>query len=111
MAQFGASHLCKTMQTEPHKKRQHIRLCLGHEDRCLALCSWELLYTATPTFEVKRHRASNDHNDRRAVPLRAMLPQTSRALLTNARLMSPDNQGVPALTLESMTNGARQVIK
>ena len=43
--------------------------------------------------------------------LGAMLPYTSRALLTNTRLMSPDNQRAPSVTLESMTNGMRQVIK
>src|SRR5262249_30649230 len=44
-------------------------------------------------------------------PLGAMLPHTARELLTDARLMSAANQEPPALTLESMTNGARQVIK
>ena len=36
---------------------------------------------------------------------------TSRALLTNTSRMSPDNHTAPVVTLESMTHGARQIIK
>ena len=36
---------------------------------------------------------------------------TSRALLTNTSLMSPDNYKVPIVTPASMTHGARQIIK
>ena len=49
------------------KKCQCLRLWLGHEDRCRALCNGERLDAAAPTWEVQRSRASHDHNDERVV--------------------------------------------